>query len=885
MKKSWNRLLAALLVLALMQLAVCAPAEEAAGEPYETGNTYDDGAALQVEVADDALENESADAAEPGAGPATEADDTGLSIVSEDGPDAGEPETDLPAPSEPDPEAEQPAGEPPQDGEFPGDDAALAGEPARVGYVAVALDAVVYADAALTQAIGAFPEGGAVYACAVEGPALRIRFDTRDARDWGEDAPGGYMAAEETLSYTDEETAALVATLSANGARQAEGVLLPTVAYERFEQAISAGDGESEIVGLNVAYRSPSEIQAFADSHPSYRYQANLYSVVPTDEPYAVGYLSPVNQQSALNIVNQVRYIAGLDADLSLYGDMEYMVAASSLVLRLNGSLSHYPARPDALADSAYDSLYQQGYTGSGRSNIAKGYTATSAILAYVADNDDANRVHLGHRRWILNPRMGKTIFGANGRFSAMYAHDTSAAGGQTKVAWPAQETPIQYFVAGDPWSVSYGRSLLASGVTVDLVRRKDGKAWHFSQSDSDGYFNVDNAGYGQRGCVIFQPDGLTSIVNGDLFDVTINDGAGEVTRYTVHFFSMDRTASEPLNKLDVTAVKTDGGVQVSWSADARATGYYVCRLTDGNVYQIIADVTDGNSFLDTAVTVASGVNYYYRVYAHTASLTSSSADDVKSGRQADSVSLDASGTVTLYTNATLQLHAQALPAYADTGLTWTSSNEKVATVSADGLVKPVEAGYTATITVTADNGKAAKVKVKVSKPPKPTKVRLDRSGTVKLNLGEKLTLKAALTPANAETTLSWSSSDKRTAKVNSRGVVTALKTGTVTITVKTANGLKDTVKVKVVDPKAPTGVKLDRSGTVKLRVNDVLVLNATITPATAVGAKLTWTSSNSKVAKVNGKGKVTARKAGNATITVRTANGKTARVKIKVVK
>ena len=40
MKKSWNRLLAALLVLALMQLAVCAPAEEAAGEPYD-GGIYD----------------------------------------------------------------------------------------------------------------------------------------------------------------------------------------------------------------------------------------------------------------------------------------------------------------------------------------------------------------------------------------------------------------------------------------------------------------------------------------------------------------------------------------------------------------------------------------------------------------------------------------------------------------------------------------------------------------------------------------------------------------------------------------------------------------------------------------------------------------------------
>ena len=96
------------------------------------------------------------------------------------------------------------------------------------------------------------------------------------------------------------------------------------------------------------------------------------------------------------------------------------------------------------------------------------------------------------------------------------------------------------------------------------------------------------------------------------------------------------------------------------------------------------------------------------------------------------------------------------------------------------------------------DNGKSASVKVKVSDPPKPTKVTLDRSGTVTLKLGEKLALNATLAPATAKSTLKWSSSKPKIAKV-SGGMVTPLKAGTTTITVKTANGKKATVKVKVV--------------------------------------------------------------------------------------
>ena len=74
------------------------------------------------------------------------------------------------------------------------------------------------------------------------------------------------------------------------------------------------------------------------------------------------------------------------------------------------------------------------------------------------------------------------------------------------------------------------------------------------------------------------------------------------------------------------------------------------------------------------------------------------------------------------------------------------------------------------------------------------------RSGTVILKVGETLQLSAALAPETAQTTLKWTSSKKKYATVDGNGLVTARRKGKATIRVKTANGKKATVKIKVVE-------------------------------------------------------------------------------------
>lgn len=123
-----------------------------------------------------------------------------------------------------------------------------------------------------------------------------------------------------------------------------------------------------------------------------------------------------------------------------------------------------------------------------------------------------------------------------------------------------------------------------------------------------------------------------------------------------------------------------------------------------------------------------------------------------------------------------------------NSGVTWRSGNTKVATVS-NGKVTAVGKG-TATITAKA-NGKLAKAKVTVKDPyanVSPT------SGTIKV--GKTLQLTTNYAPASTGTP-SYSSSNKKVATVDSKGVVKGVKAGTATITVK-VNGVTAKAEITV---------------------------------------------------------------------------------------
>ncbi len=238
--------------------------------------------------------------------------------------------------------------------------------------------------------------------------------------------------------------------------------------------------------------------------------------------------------------------------------------------------------------------------------------------------------------------------------------------------------------------------------------------------------------------------------------------------------------------------------------------------------------------------------------------------------------------SVTLQAGSSKTLTATITPSTASNKtVKWSSSNKKVATVNSKGKVKAVGAG-TATITAKSGDGMVkATCKITVRQPI--TSIKLNKTST-SIDVGKTKKLTATIGPKNAtDKTIKWSSSDTSVATVNSSGVVKAVKKGTATITVSSSNGkVTASCKVKVITP--VKSVKLNKTSA-SLKKNKTVTLAATVNPSNATNKKVSWTSSNTKVAVVDKNGKVTAKAPGSAVITVKTANkGFTATCKVTVI-
>ena len=248
-------------------------------------------------------------------------------------------------------------------------------------------------------------------------------------------------------------------------------------------------------------------------------------------------------------------------------------------------------------------------------------------------------------------------------------------------------------------------------------------------------------------------------------------------------------------------------------------------------------------------------------------------------------VSLDKT-ELTLTSGETATLTATVTPEDAgDKSVTWLTSDAGVASVDENGVVTAGTPG-SATITVkTNDGGKTATCAVTVEAKTVPvTGVTLDQS-EITIEEGETITLTATVTPADATNKeVSWSSSDTSVATVE-EGKVTGVKAGTTAVTVTTADGYKTasckvTVKAKGI---AVSGVTLDITD-LTLVVGESKTLTATVKPSDATDKSVSWSSDKPDVATVDDSGKVEAKAAGEATVTVTTKDGgKTATCKVTV--
>ncbi len=229
--------------------------------------------------------------------------------------------------------------------------------------------------------------------------------------------------------------------------------------------------------------------------------------------------------------------------------------------------------------------------------------------------------------------------------------------------------------------------------------------------------------------------------------------------------------------------------------------------------------------------------------------------------------------TVSLWVGKKKTLTATATPTTANnTSVSWSSSDNKVATVSSKGVITAKGKG-TCTITCTAADGYGTKTTCEVTVKQPVTTIALSDE-TVSLWVGKKKTLTATAAPTTANnTSVSWSSSNSKVATVSSKGVITAKGNGTCTITCTAADGYGTKTTCEVTVKQQVTEIALSET-TASLWVGDTKTITATATPTTAGNISVTWSSSDNSVASVSSEGVITANGEGTCTITCTAADG-----------
>ena len=218
--------------------------------------------------------------------------------------------------------------------------------------------------------------------------------------------------------------------------------------------------------------------------------------------------------------------------------------------------------------------------------------------------------------------------------------------------------------------------------------------------------------------------------------------------------------------------------------------------------------------------------------------------------------------------DATVQLTATVLPDNAtDSEVTWRSSDNGVAIVSATGEVTGVAIG-TATISATA-GGQAALCRVNVI--GKATEAISIEPNTLSIARNEEYRLKVSFTPEDTDqTSVTWKSSDPSVADVDQSGWVTAYSIGEITITA--VCGEADATATVTVTPIQMESFELS-PGTADVVTGGYIKLRATVYPEDADWDNMDWSSSDETVATVDGTGRVHALTAGDVTISAKFGN------------
>lgn len=236
--------------------------------------------------------------------------------------------------------------------------------------------------------------------------------------------------------------------------------------------------------------------------------------------------------------------------------------------------------------------------------------------------------------------------------------------------------------------------------------------------------------------------------------------------------------------------------------------------------------------------------------------------------------------TATIYKGTTKNLRMRCLSGtipISFNDIVWKSSNPKVATVSSTGNVTAIENG-TAKITAAYKDYPAIASSCKVTVETRADRIALNRT-SAKLLKGKSISLTANVLPSSTSNkSVTWTSSNTKVAKVNTKGQVTAIEKGSAVITCKTMDGSGKTATCKISVTIPVSKITLSKTKAT-LKKGKSFTLKKTIYPSNADNKAVIWKSSNTKVATVTQAGKVTAKAKGKAVISCTAKDGSGAKV------
>ncbi len=231
-----------------------------------------------------------------------------------------------------------------------------------------------------------------------------------------------------------------------------------------------------------------------------------------------------------------------------------------------------------------------------------------------------------------------------------------------------------------------------------------------------------------------------------------------------------------------------------------------------------------------------------------------------------------------------VQLSVTPYPGNHSAEVTWKSSNTSVAKVSSGGVVTGRKGGV---VTITATSSRNSKIKatynLTVSDPKSPTAITLN-AALITMEIGEKRQMTATVYPTSGvDDDINWRTSSSSIARVSSSGVITARKAGTAIISAISDynSSIGSTVMVTVVNRAAPTSISAIVPKT-EMAIGETMQITMSTVPSGA--SKLfDYSTSSSSIVSVSDSGKLTAKKAGTATITIKSDKKSSVRTTLQI--